>query len=176
MKLRRAQTLRIAQGILALLVCTACTGAGDNGSSVALSSTFATPEGLAQAVLDGFRERDQSRLVSLMVSETEFREAIWPELPASRSGRNVPIDYAWGQLKQRSDGALAALFARYSGQRYDLVRIEFTGETSEYGPFTVRRRSLMTVRDANGSRQRLRLFGSAVTHQGQWKLFSYVVD
>lgn len=168
--------LRVAQGILTLLICTACTGRDDSGSRVALSSTFPTPERLAQAVLDGFRERDRSRLASMMLSEAEFREAIWPELPASRSGRNLPSDYAWGQLKQRSDGALASLFARHAGQRYDLVRIEFTGETTEYGAFTVRRHSLMTVRDASGAEQQLRLFGSAVTQGGQWKLFSYVVD
>ncbi|MGH9162363.1 MAG: hypothetical protein ACRD2X_20555 [Vicinamibacteraceae bacterium] len=168
--------LRVAQGILTLLVCTACANGGGGRSHVALSPAYPTPERLARAVLDAFRERDRAKLARLVLSETEFRDAIWPDLPASRSGRNLPVDYAWGQLKQRSDGALAALFGRHAGQRYDFVRIEFTGSASEYGSFTVQRRSLITVRDANGGEQRLRLFGSAVIHNGQWKAFSYVVD
>jgi len=172
---RHTHTLRAARGMLTLLVCTACT-TGGGGSHVALSPAHPTPERLAQAVLDAFRERDRAKLSRLALSETEFRDAIWPELPASRSGRNVPVDYAWEQLKQRSDSALAALFGQHAGQRYNFVRIEFTGETTEYGAFTVKRHSLITVRDEDGTQQRLRLFGSAVTHGGSWKLFSYVVD
>lgn len=167
---------RVPRGILALLICATCAACGGGESRVALSSTFATPEGLAQAVLDGLQQGDRPRLASLMLSEAEFSDTIWPELPASRSGRNLPIEYAWRQLKQRSDGALATILAQHAGQRYELVRIEFTGETTSYSTFTVRRDSLMTVRDANGAERRLRLFGSAVVQGERWKLFSYVVE
>ena len=94
----------------------------------------------------------------------------------STAGRNVPFDYAWGQLKQRSDAALSVTMSRYGGRPLRFVRTTFTGETTTYETFTVRRESEIIAADESGRELILRLYGSAMVRDGRYKLFSYVVD
>jgi hypothetical protein len=145
-------------------------------SAVPLSNTFESPESLARAVLTALASRDLDRLRSLPLSEQEFRDHVWPELPASRPERNVPFDYAWGQMKQRSDGSLDQTVSRYGGRPLTLVRTSFTGETTPYQSFSVMRESEVIATDDTGRQLVLRLYGSAMLKDGRYKMFSYVVD
>jgi hypothetical protein len=101
---------------------------------------------------------------------------VWPELPTSRPERNVPFDYAWGQLKQNSDGSLGQTLARYGGRPLRLVQTRFTGETTAYQSFSVMRDSEIVAADETGRELILHLYGSAMVKDGRYKLFSYVVD
>ena len=97
-------------------------------------------------------------------------------MPVSRPERNVPFDYSWGQMKQRSDGSLQQTFARYAGTHLELVRTGFTGETTTYASFTVMRDSEVVASDEAGRARILRLYGSVLIKNGRYKLFTYVVD
>lgn len=131
---------------------------------------------MARAVLDGFAAGDADRLRRLALSEREFRERVWPELPASRPERNLPFSYAWGDLKQKSDGSLSTLLARYRGHRLELVGVRF-GAATAYKSFVVHRDTVLTVKEpAAGSSEDVRVCGSLIEHDGRWKVFSYVVD
>jgi hypothetical protein len=127
-------------------------------------------------VLDALAANDVDRLKALPLSESEFREHVWPELDTSRPERNVPFEYAWGQLKQRSDEFLRQTLARYGGRRLALVRIGFTGETTQYTSFAVMRDSEVVATDDTGRELVLRLYGSVMVKDGRYKMFSYVVD
>lgn len=142
----------------------------------ALARTFDSKQALARAVLEGFAHRDSEGLRGLALDGREFRQVVWPLLPASRPEMNVPVGYAWGALSQNSRGSLATLLDEHGGRRYHLLDVSFAGETRLSGPLTVHRKAVLQVRDADGRKQRVRLFGSAIEHQGRWKLFSYVVD
>ena len=113
---------------------------------------------------------------ALPLSETEFRAVVWPELPSSRPDRGLPFDYAWGDLHQKSNNALRRLIAREAGRRYDLLAVEFDGESTPYDTYTVHRESRLVVRGADGTQEQVRLFGSILERSGAYKLFSYVVD
>ena len=141
-----------------------------------LANTFDSPDALAGAVLDGLARRDLPRLHALALSEEEFRAHVWPELPVSRPERNVPFDYAWGQMKQRSDGSLNETLARHEGKPLRLVQTRFTGETTQYQSFSVMRDSEVVASDETGRELILRLYGSAMVKDGRYKLYSYVVD
>ena len=91
------------------------------------------------AVLDAIQRRDITTLRSLALNEQEFREHIWPELPASRPERNLPFSYVWGDLHQKSEAALAQTLARHGGRRYMLVSVRFAGESTRYPSYTVYR-------------------------------------
>jgi hypothetical protein len=162
----------------AVIVTAACSAPAEPTRSTAapLSNTFDSPEALARAVLERLERRDWPGLRALPLSEAEFRDHVWPELPASRPERNVPFHYAWGQMKQRSDGHLGNTFARYGGKPLTLVRTRFTGETTQYQSFAVMRESEIIAADDTGRELILRLFGSAMVRDGRYKLFSYVVD
>jgi hypothetical protein len=128
------------------------------------------------AVLDAIQRRDVVTLRSLALNEQEFREHIWPELPASRPERNLPFSYVWGDLHQKSEAALAQTLARHGGRRYMLVSVRFAGESTRYPSYSVYRETVLKVRDEAGTEADLRLFGSSLEKDDAWKVFSYVVE
>jgi hypothetical protein len=138
--------------------------------------TFSSPTDLASAVLDAIASRDRLALDALALSAREFRERVWPELPASRPERNLPLDYVWGDLHQKSQGHLGQTLAHYGGRRFALVDIEFLGETTSYPTFDVSRKAQLRVRNDQGEEQVIRLFGSILRSGAEYKVFSYVVD
>lgn len=141
-----------------------------------LQHTFDSPEQLARAVLDRLAARDRDGLAALALSDDEFRARVWPELPASRPERNVPVGFAWSGLHQKNRAHLAQTFAQHAGRRYELVSVRFRGDTTRYASFSVARQAELTVRDERGVEHRLRLFGSVLSDGASCKLFSYVVD
>ncbi len=175
---RRASGAVLAVGLAAVLLTAACCGPAEPTRSavVPLSSTFDSPEALANAVLARLAQQDFAGLEALALSEAEFRGHVWPELPASRPERNVPFDYAWGQMKQRSDGHLRETFSRYGGRPLKFVRTGFTGDTTTYQSFALKRASEIIATDDTGRQLVLQLYGSAMVKDGRYKLFSFVVD
>jgi hypothetical protein len=139
-----------------------------------LTQARESPRAVAEAVLAAVAAQDAASLRALAVTEPEFRQHVWPELPASRPERNLPFSYVWGDLRQKSETRLAAALAAHGGQQYTLEEVRFSGET-RYPGYTVHRGSLFLVRGPDGPRE-LRLCGSMIEKDGRWKVFSYIVD
>ena len=159
------------------LAAAACSPPSEPSRSAApLSHTFESADALARAVLDALARRDARILGQLALSESEFRDHVWPELPTSRPERNVPFEYAWGQMKQRSDGSLGATLARYGGRTLRFVDARFTGDTTSYQSFRVMRESEIVAADETGRELVLRLYGSALLKDGRYKVYSFIVD
>lgn len=127
-------------------------------------------------MLAALADNDGDRLASLALSELEFRTVVWPELPSSRPERGLPFDYAWGDLHQKSNNSLRRLVARHGGKRYELDGVTFAGATTQYDTYRVHRESVLDLRDEAGEALTLSFFGSVLERDGQFKLFSYVVD
>ena len=159
----------LATGLVVLLAGTACD------SPVPLANTRNSPEALATAVLDAVARGDRMALEALALNEQEFRYHVWPDLPAARPERNLPFSYVWGDLHQKSDGALTALLQAHGGRTYTLIDVAFDGET-KYASYDVRRAATFRVRDASGAEMDLRVSGSMREKDGAWKVFSFVVD
>ena len=158
---------------LCAAVLTGCVGPS---RTPLLANTHPTPESLASAVLDAVARRDAATLRALALNEEEFRDYVWPELPAARPERNLPLSFVWGDLRQKSEAALHDTLAREGGRQAMLVAVRFDGEVTEYPSYTVRRETTLTVRDATGATRTVRLFGSSLEKDGGWKVFSYVID
>jgi hypothetical protein len=141
-----------------------------------MSGARPTSRDLAQAVLDAFARHDAAALRSVAVSEREFRDHVWPELPAARPERNLPFSYVWGELRQKSDHVLMRSLREHGRQRFTLLRVEQAGETSRYGTSAIHRDTVLVVRDEAGAERRLRLYGSTLEQDGRFKVFSFVVD
>jgi hypothetical protein len=164
--------------LLLVLCAAAATGGGACRSSQPpeFAHTFASPDALATSVLDALAGKDSARLAELPLGEHEFRKWVWPNIPAGRPDVNMPFDYFWKDLSFKSRASLAASLSEFGGQRFTLRRIEFTGETTDYGSFSVSRDSELTVVDAGGRERKIRVFGSVLKAGDRYKLFSYVVD
>jgi hypothetical protein len=141
-----------------------------------LAHTFSSPTELARGVLDAIARNDRSALEALAVSDREFCDLVWPELPASRPERNLPLDYVWGDLHQKSVGHLRQTLAQHGGRRYVFTNLEFLGETTSYLTFEVFRKAQLRVRDDRGDEHVVRLFGSVLRRGSGYKVFSFVVD
>ena len=163
--------------VAAVIVTAACSAPSEaRRDSTPLAGTFESPEALARVVLTALERKDLHALRALPLSEAEYRDHVWPELPASRPERHVPFDYSWRQMQQRSDGSLQQIFGRYAGKPLKLVRTRFTGETTHYESFSVMRDSEIIATDRTGRDLILRLYGSALVKDRRYKIFSYVVD
>lgn len=127
-------------------------------------------------MLAALADEDADHLASLALSELEFRTVVWPELPASRPERGLPFDYVWGDLHQKSTNALRRLVARHGGRRYTLAGVAFRGGTTPYETYRVHREAVLDILDEEGNELTLPLFGSILERDGEFKLFSYVVD
>jgi len=166
------------------LAAVTSTGCGEQHAATAdtsppapsLDNTFESPEAVSRAVLSALEAGDYETLRSYALSEEEFRRVVWPELPASRPGRNVPLSYAWGDLNQKSTNRLRGLIATRGGQRYDLSQVGFEGETTRHETFKVHRDSILVIRSEKDGVATVKLFGSMIERDGRYKLFSYNVD
>src|SRR5687767_8103866 len=87
--------------VLCVVICTGCS----RGAPPLLNASSSSQD-LASAVLEALAQRDANRLRALALSEREFRDHVWPELPASRPERNLPFSYVWGDLRQKSEESL----------------------------------------------------------------------
>jgi len=141
-----------------------------------LNNAKESAEELAREVVAAVTSRDADRLRAITLSEDEFRTTVWPELPAARPERNLPVSYVWLDLKQKSESSLTAVLATHGHKGYTLRRVEFAGPARDYGGFRVHQNVTFVVRDQAGEDRRVRLCGSLVERQGVWKVFSFVVD
>ena len=158
--------------VLPLLLSTCLSACAP--SSPSLQSSHASAESLARAVLTALERRDVEALRALAIDEQEFREAVWPELPAARPERNLPLSYVWGDLHQKSNAMLRATLAKHGGKRYELLSIRFTEKMSQYESYRVHRASELTVSDTAGAKQQIRVFGSVLEKDNRFKVFSYI--
>ncbi len=144
-------------------------------SPPSLSGASPSAQALAEALVTAYRTSDRAALGRMTMTEAEFRQWVWPHLPAARPERNLPFSYVWGDLHQKSEASLGQLFARYGGRDMAAEAVRFS-TVSPYGQATVHREATVTVSSPSGSGEPLRLSGSFLEIHGQWKVFSFVVD
>jgi len=160
--------------LVALALATAC--GLEAGPREPYANAFASKEAAAAAVVEAMAARDAERLAALTVTEVEFRKNIWPHLPASRPEVGMPFEYLWAETSAKSRGYLAQVLQEHGGRRFEVRHVAFGGDVTDYGPFRIHPETRLTVVDEGGRSETLRLFGSMVEANGEWKLFSFVVD
>lgn len=158
--------LALAIGLVALAACGPSPLTGGHPSA----------DSLARAALDALARSDRESLHALALSEQEFRNHVWPELPAARPERNLPFSYVWGDLRQKSETSLVGTLAEHGGRRYVLQKVAFDGQPTEYPGFRVHRDAVLIVKDETGITRDIRICGSLFEKDGRWKIFSYVVE
>ena len=129
---------------------------------------------LARAVALAVVQRDETALANIAVSEQEFRDHVWPSLPAARPERNLPFSYVWKDLHQKSLQGLQGILSEYAGQMLDVTEVSFEG-VRDYGGYRVHGPTRFLIRTAGGA-DTIRLAGSFLEKNGRWKVFSYVVN
>jgi hypothetical protein len=171
-----ADRLTLPRSSLLAGVLTVALGTAGCGSAPPLANTRESARAVAEGVLDALARRDRAALDRAAITEPEFRDHVWPSLPAARPERNLPMSYVWGELHQKSAASLSQILASHGGRRYELVDIQFGGEATPYAEYVVHRGAVLSVRAAGGQPEEIRVCGSLIEKDGRWKVFSYVVD
>ena len=157
------------RGLLLAAFCAACGPAP-------LHDTHASPDAVAVAILEALTRNDEATLRRLALDESEFRAHVWPSLPAARPERNLPFSYIWGDLRQKSEAGLKRTLATHGGRRYQLGRV-LLGRMTEYAGFRTHEGTRLLVGEGGREPFEIRVCGSLLEQpDGQWKVFSYVVD
>jgi hypothetical protein len=141
-----------------------------------LTESSASAAEAARQVTEAIGRNDRGRLEQLAVNETEFREQVWPELPAARPERNLTAEYVWTDLHQKSQASLHDTLRKHAGRGYAFVDVRFQGPVSRYAGYEVHREAVVRLRRPDGTETEERLFGSMIQKDDRWKIFSYVVD
>lgn len=141
------------------------------------STTFFSVEEMTKKVMALVEKKDTAGLDALRVNEKEFKQYIWPEMPASGGSTECGrlCEYAWKDLNQKSDWHLKETLARYGGKTFTLLDIRFDGDTTEYKTFKIHRYARFLVRDETGKEKGIRLMGSVIEKDNRFKLLSYVI-
>ncbi len=161
----------LSAGCLALALTSGCAP-----SAPPLQGAVESREALGRAVVERVAARDVAGLRQLMLTRDEFAAHVWPHLPTSRPGTNMPMAFVWNRLRQQSEGRLAQVVSHYGGTTARFVEITTRGETTTYGDVVVHRDSRITLQHASGDVEQVELFGSVVRQGSRWKVFSYVTD
>lgn len=132
-----------------------------------------SPEELGRQVLAALQEGDIQALESLALSEEEFRNFVWPELPVSNPKTNVPLDYVWGDVQLRSQARLQQLLGTLKGERFALVRVSHRGPRTDYPTHRAYSDFGIVLRDPEGREREYLLFGTLIEMEGVWKVYSY---
>lgn len=139
-----------------------------------LSNAQPSPEALASRFLERLAADDLEGMKSLRLTQQEFCTVVFPELPASKLP-NVSCDWVWSQATLKSMAGLTRTLNVHRGEQWELISVRFAG-TEEHQTYRVLKDPTVSVRDMNGKVENLRLFGSVLELDGQYKLFSFVTD
>jgi hypothetical protein len=182
--------------LLALVLGAGCTGPdgegdgseGRTGSHVAspeplaaapgsagFENAFPSAEVLVEAVLDALRRKDAPALAAMRVTEKEYKEIVWPELPQANDPRHtLSVDFHWTHLDIRSREGIREALSRYGGVDFELVEILPTGGIKEHSSYRILNRVKLRVRRReDGKEGEIRVFGSIVELGGQAKIVGF---
>jgi hypothetical protein len=160
--------------LLSLLLSVGCSSVAGHKPRPLLHAQ-PSAEALAQQVLTGIANRDEQGLRQLVLTKEEFCQQVWPELPSSQTP-NMTCDWAWNAFAPSDAAGLRETISAHGGKPYSFVRLRFAKGTNEYTHFKVHEDTRMIVIDEEGKEQELKLCGSILEYQGQFKLFSFIID
>ena len=124
---------------------------------------------LADLVLLGIKEKDAALVHSLRVTEKEYKTYIFPEIAAPGN----PVDLNWKLTEWHSLAGVGKAIEAFGGEELDLVDVIATEGVEEYPSFKVLNKVVLQVKKDNEPLRQLRLFGSVILMDGEYKILSF---
>jgi hypothetical protein len=139
-----------------------------------LAHTKPSIEALSEEVLAKVYEKDIATLEQLELTKEEFKRFIWPHVPWSNPETNMPFEYYWRDIHQKSTWALRRVLVQNGGKKYDLIRVYFAKGVRDYNHARLYRDTRLVVKDEAGEEKELNIFGSVLELNGAYKILSYI--
>ncbi len=151
-------------------------GRGAAAEGPALEGGVGTLDELLRAVETALAARDTQRLVALMVSEAEYRDVVYPALPAAHPPINASFESIWvTHFPDAYEGLLTTL-RTYGGRDVRILDVRFEAPDQDFGPFTLHETSRVDIVVDGRREDDRRLFGSVIHAGDRWKVLSYPDD
>jgi hypothetical protein len=127
------------------------------------------------AVCRALHQHSVDSLLTLCVTDHEFRDILWPEFPASRPAAGIEWEDAWGVLFARLHGGSVSAMGDYGGHYYEFLRWEHTTHPDtlvRYKNFRLHNHMVLVARDDEGQVQRFLWLRSIAERKGVFKIYS----
>ncbi len=132
-----------------------------------------SPDQLGIAVVDALNRENIEHLNRLRVQREEFLDWVWPAFPASRPPSNFPGDFAWSNMNNKCNIGMKKWINHYGGHNLKFVDIRFEQPQKIYDGFQLLRGTVLTLQNTAGEKRELKILGSVVVKNNQYKLLSY---
>lgn len=137
-----------------------------------LKGGYDSIDALIGAFLGALHARDMRGIGELMVTRDEYRDLLFPHFQAGKEGD--PVEFHWTLLSTKSVSGVRAAVKEHGGRELELLGVRFKSETRDYGPFRLTGRPRLQVRQVStGETGELRVLGSIVELEGQYKFLSF---
>ena len=167
---------RFPPGVLVALLLSGLFTESAAAERHVLEAAASSPMELADRFLDCLAEGDVKGIQQLAITEEEFREIVYPELPAADPIRNTSAEFVWNQLFIRSQSSLYNVIDLLGGHRLTLKDMRFASGSDPHDSYVVHREAILILEDEEGIEHTERLFGSVLELDGQFKIYSFVRD
>jgi hypothetical protein len=141
--------------------------------TIALEGGVASLDELLRTVERALADSDTARLFDLMVSEREYREVLYPALPASQPPINAPFETIWVTHFPEAYRGLLRTVGLYGGRDLHILELRFDRPDQDFGRFILHETSRVDIQVDGRREDNRRLFGSVIHAGGRWKVLSY---
>jgi hypothetical protein len=140
--------------------------------SVPFSGGARSLDELGRTVCRLLHHRDQDSLLTLCVTDTEFRTILWREFPQSRPATGLQWEDGWRVLDMRLRSGISDAVGEYGGRVHTFVRFESPDSVARYRNFRLLSGLVLVVRDDEGRLQRWGWLRAVAERKGRYKLYS----
>jgi hypothetical protein len=138
-----------------------------------LANAKASEWDLCEEVLRALKARDRQALQALRITESEYKQYLFPEFPATRAGTDKNVDFHWDYLNVRSFRGIQNALDEFGGLDLELLDI-ITETVDKYPTYNLLMKVRLKVRrKPDGQEGEIRVFGSIVELDGQYKLLGF---
>ena len=172
--LAKGFTLSLTMFMVAVFLIFGCKNRPGNDQPISSSPAM---EELVRKTLDALSREDERALSSLALTEEEYRRYIWPALPLSKIEQwQKQYAFVWEQVSARSSHGLRFILQKYGGQQFEYRGLRAAGGTAPYADCIVHKDVKITLKDSSGMEQEVKIFGSVVEMNNQFKIMSFDID
>jgi hypothetical protein len=126
---------------------------------------------LGQTILRQLGTRQRDSILTLCVTDKEFRDILWPEFPQSRPVTGLHYDDAWKILYARMHAGVVHANRDYGGDKYQFVSIT-ADSVMKYKNFTMYSKIKLNSVGPDGGLVSMTWLRGVVERKGRVKIYS----
>jgi hypothetical protein len=133
-----------------------------------------SPDEFLRQVVTAFAAKDQQTLQQVTITETEFKQCVWPSIAAQVSGNHTNASNYYQTFAASSKIGMADHLKELTESNYTLVRSSFGPEKRQKGCRLLPAPTVM-VRASGGEEKTVRIGAGVIEQGGKFKITSYYV-